>query len=290
MFHYRQLEEILNMTMSIYKHGQCIYDHLKTCSYEYEIDAYRVCTSHSLTNVQLNLVALIIEKNEEKQPFWYRVLKDLPYTSQELPKNFEESNFIELWLIESSQISDFQEIIKAAMNSSEVLMIDKDMLLIILNDAESITPIEMIGHLESEAMIAAKIYIGPKVESLSDLKRAYEETCQLKAYAHHEHDQIIDYKHVLFSKVLYELSDTKRQDIIQVYHDIYPVHLLNEELTETIHGFFTHNLNITDTANALFLHRNTLVYRLNKIHTLTHLDIRQFDDATKMKILLSLTT
>lgn len=288
MFQYKNLEEILGVQLGIYKHGQCIYKNIQHCNYEYDVESYKICTTQPLNNIQLDLVQLIIEKNEEKQPFWYRVLKDLPYTLNELPQNFESTMFYETWIIESSGILDHLEIIHAVMNTSEVLTINKDLLLILLNDQETVTPIEMIRHLEAEAMIASKIYVGPRVEDITQLKSAYEETLQLKQYGEYENDQIIDYRNVLFSKVLFELTDQKRQDIITAYEKIYPIQNLNEELIETIYGFFNHNLNVTDTANALFLHRNTLVYRLNKIHQITNLDIKQFEDANKMKILLSL--
>ena len=56
-----------------------------------------------------------------------------------------------------------------------------------------------------------------------------------------------------------------------------------EELT-TVYTFFDNNLNISDTARQLYVHRNTLVYRLEKIQKKTGLDVRVFDDALTFKI------
>ena len=57
----------------------------------------------------------------------------------------------------------------------------------------------------------------------------------------------------------------------------------DEELT-TVFSFFENNLNISETARQLYVHRNTLVYRLEKIQKKTGLDVRRFDDALTFKI------
>ena len=56
-----------------------------------------------------------------------------------------------------------------------------------------------------------------------------------------------------------------------------------EELT-TVYTFFDNNLNISQTARKLYIHRNTLVYRLEKTQNKTALDVRVFDDALTFKI------
>ena len=60
-------------------------------------------------------------------------------------------------------------------------------------------------------------------------------------------------------------------------HHIRPVG--DFELEQTALIFFENNLNITETANQLFIHRNTLIYRLNKLESITGYDIRKFNDA-----------
>ena len=64
-----------------------------------------------------------------------------------------------------------------------------------------------------------------------------------------------------------------------VFTDIFE----EEELT-TVYTFFDNNLNISETARRLYVHRNTLVYRLEKIQKKTGLDVRVFDDALTFKI------
>ena len=59
-----------------------------------------------------------------------------------------------------------------------------------------------------------------------------------------------------------------------------------EETLSTVDKFFENNLNISETARQLFVHRNTLVYRLEKIQKQTGLDVRVFEDALTFKIAL----
>ena len=61
---------------------------------------------------------------------------------------------------------------------------------------------------------------------------------------------------------------------------------LDEETLTTIHKFFENSLNVSETARQLYIHRNTLVYRIEKLQKETGLDIRNFDDALTFKIAL----
>ena len=61
---------------------------------------------------------------------------------------------------------------------------------------------------------------------------------------------------------------------------------LDHETLFTIQRFFENNLNVSETSRKLFVHRNTLVYRLEKIKKITGLDLREFEDAIVFKVAL----
>lgn len=63
---------------------------------------------------------------------------------------------------------------------------------------------------------------------------------------------------------------------------------INEFLLETLQGFFDNNLSISQTAKALFIHRNTLLYRLERVEKITGLDPKKFDDAVQLRIALKM--
>lgn len=64
--------------------------------------------------------------------------------------------------------------------------------------------------------------------------------------------------------------------------------LKDSELVESVSAFFNNNLNISETSRNAFLHRNTLLYRIEKIYKLTGLNVRNFDDALYFKLLMTI--
>ena len=82
------------------------------------------------------------------------------------------------------------------------------------------------------------------------------------------------------------------QDISAYYHNLLfnrsTSRLFNEEMLYTIEMFFKKDLNLSDTARQLYIHRNTLTYRLDKIEKIIGLDLRHFEDAVTFKMLLEM--
>ncbi|MCL2866347.1 MAG: helix-turn-helix domain-containing protein [Clostridia bacterium] len=97
----------------------------------------------------------------------------------------------------------------------------------------------------------------------------------------------------LYGKLIMErlLSDIPTE-LSASYHTLLfnrkTARLFNEEMLNTVDMFFKKDLNLSDTARQLYIHRNTLVYRLDKILRQTGLDLRKFDDAVTYKVLLEL--
>jgi len=90
----------------------------------------------------------------------------------------------------------------------------------------------------------------------------------------------------LFSKNLYQLPVNLCKIFIEeIFGDNIPSDL-DEETLNTLNKFFENNLNVSETSRQLFVHRNTLVYRIEKIQKSTGLDLRSFDDALTFKIAL----
>jgi len=101
-------------------------------------------------------------------------------------------------------------------------------------------------------------------------------------------ESIYIYSRLILERFLMELP----QDISAYYHGLLfnrkNQRLFNEEMLYTIEMFFKKDLNLSDTARQLYIHRNTLVYRLDKVQRQTGLDLRSFDDAITFKILMEL--
>ncbi len=96
-----------------------------------------------------------------------------------------------------------------------------------------------------------------------------------------------------FSRLVLErfLSEINRELGMRYFHMLFnrkTQRLFNEEMLHTIDMFFAKDLNLSDTARQLYIHRNTLVYRLDKIQRQTGLDLRKFEDAITFRMLLLL--
>ncbi len=120
-------------------------------------------------------------------------------------------------------------------------------------------------------------------ESYMEARKAIEVGRIFKA-----EESIYVYSRLILERFLMELP----QDISAYYHSLLfnrkNQRLFNEEMLYTIDMFFKKDLNLSDTARQLYIHRNTLVYRLDKVQKQIGLDLRSFEDAVTFKILMEL--
>ena len=97
---------------------------------------------------------------------------------------------------------------------------------------------------------------------------------------------IINYENLGIGRLIYQLPTTLCEMFLAEVFKKNPIDSLDEETLYTIKKFFENNLNVSETSRKLFVHRNTLVYRLEKIKKLTGLDLREFDHAIVFKVAL----
>jgi len=97
---------------------------------------------------------------------------------------------------------------------------------------------------------------------------------------------IINYESLGIGRLIYQLPTTTCEMFLSEVFKKNPIDALDDEMFTIIMKFFENNLNISETSRKLFVHRNTLVYRLDKIKKLTGLDLREFDQAIIFKVAL----
>ncbi len=139
-----------------------------------------------------------------------------------------------------------------------------------------------------ELHIRVVIGIGTIVGHIRELARAYKEA-QVAIEVGKVFDtekSIINYENLGIGRLIYQLPTTLCEMFLQEVFKKNPIDALDQETLFTINKFFENNLNVSETARKLFVHRNTLVYRLEKIKKLTGLDLREFDDAITFKVAL----
>ena len=130
--------------------------------------------------------------------------------------------------------------------------------------------------------------VGTVATHLRELARSYKEA-QIAIEVGKVFDTekfVINYENLGIGRLIYQLPTTLCEMFLQEVFKKNPIDALENETLFTIHKFFENNLNVSETARKLFVHRNTLVYRLEKIKKLTGLDLREFDDAITFKVAL----
>lgn len=140
--------------------------------------------------------------------------------------------------------------------------------------------------LNSEAMSSVRIAYGTIVGEIRQVSRSYKEAKMALDVGKifYMEKSIIAYNTLGIGRLIYQLPIPLCQMFMkEVFTEASPENFDEETLT-TINKFFENNLNVSETARQLYIHRNTLVYRLEKLQKSTGLDIRAFDDALTFKI------
>ena len=174
-----------------------------------------------------------------------------------------------------------------SINETDVAVIKQ------LNAVPSAEELERIARnmeetLKNELFIKTVIGIGTVAGHLRELSDAYKEaqTAIDVGKVFDTERSIINYENLGIGRLIYQLPTTLCEIFLSEVFKKNSIDSLDQETLFTINKFFENNLNVSETSRKLFVHRNTLVYRLEKIKKLTGLDLRQFDHAIVFKVAL----
>lgn len=146
----------------------------------------------------------------------------------------------------------------------------------------------IVAMMNSEAMLNVRVSFGTVVQELKDVSKSYKEAKMALEVGKifYAEKSIAAYSTLGIGRLIYQLPvNLCRLFIDEIFGENVPNDLDEETLT-TINKFFENNLNVSETSRQLFVHRNTLVYRIEKLQRSTGLDLRNFDDALTFKIAL----
>lgn len=185
-----------------------------------------------------------------------------------------------------------------AMGADDIIEIDETHIVMIRQLKAPISPEEteqmalnMLDTLNTEAMLSVKIAFAGTAERLSQLPLLYQNASSALEIGNvfYSAESILSYQKLGLGKLIHSLPREACEEYLREKLNDIDLYQLDEETLHTIHTFFDSGLSIAESARQLYIHRNTLVYRLEKIQKLTGLDIRQFDDAVTCKIAMMLS-
>jgi len=154
-------------------------------------------------------------------------------------------------------------------------------------DANKIAKV-MLDMLNTEAMSKVHIAYGTIVNEIKDVSRSYKEAKMALDVGKifYSNRNIVAYNNLGIGRLIYQLPMPLCKMFIREIFEGKSPDDFDEETLTTINKFFENSLNVSETSRQLYIHRNTLVYRLDKLQKSTNLDLRVFEDAITFKIAL----
>lgn len=146
----------------------------------------------------------------------------------------------------------------------------------------------IVDTLSGEYYTHCIVGVGTVVTGIRDLARSFKEA-QVSIEVGKVFDtekSIVTYDHLGIARLVYQLPTTLCETFLKEIFKKGSVESMDQETLFTIQKFFENSLNVSETSRKLFVHRNTLVYRLEKIKKITGLDLREFEDAIVFKVAL----
>jgi len=177
-----------------------------------------------------------------------------------------------------------------------VTAVDENSVILIKSLAKSQTYEEVqkiattiVDMMNTEAMLDVRVSYGTIVDELKDLSKSYKEAKMALEVGRifYAEKRVNAYNTLGIGRLIYQLPESLcRIFIDEIFGGKEVPDDLDEETLNTINKFFENNLNVSETSRQLFVHRNTLVYRIEKLEKSSGLDVRKFDDALTFKIAL----
>jgi carbohydrate diacid regulator len=155
-------------------------------------------------------------------------------------------------------------------------------------DSAMHTAQELLAAAQPEGETGIHIAFGTIVSELKEVSRSYKEAKMAMDVGKifFEEKEIIAYSSLGIGRLIYQLPIPLCKMFIREIFSSKSPDDFDEETLTTINKFFDNNLNVSETSRQLYIHRNTLVYRLDKLQKSTGLDLRVFEDAITFKIAL----
>ncbi len=146
----------------------------------------------------------------------------------------------------------------------------------------------ILDMLNTEAMTPVRVAYGTTINEIKDVSKSYKEAKMALDVGKifYSEENVIGYNNLGIGRLIYQLPIPLCKMFIREIFEGRSPDEFDDETLVTINKFFENNLNVSETSRQLYIHRNTLVYRLDKLQKSTGLDLRVFDDAITFKIAL----
>ncbi|HOO60942.1 MAG TPA: helix-turn-helix domain-containing protein [Bacillota bacterium] len=220
---------------------------------------------------------------------------DIPLKAREYKIPFATKRIVFIIRVSKADGAESLEILQNLFpdnKTQSVVAMDEETIVLVMDLGDSFNSFlvevssTILDNLNAESMIRAHIGIGMPAPTLRDIAKSYREAMlALRVGSIFESEQfIMRYDKLGLGRLIYQLPPTLCNMFLSEVFPKGAYESLDSDTLVTIASFFENNLNGSETSRKLFVHRNTLVYRLDKVQKITGLDLRSFDDAVLFKL------
>lgn len=182
--------------------------------------------------------------------------------------------------------NELVEIIKNSVDAKYIGNYQGNLIALIQEDNILEACSDLQKNILTELFIETLIVIGGRLEHAQQLSGLYNNCSEvlLLKQSFGINQKLFDYQSMLIYRLIASIDQNLKNSIIDRIFSSRFVEFLNNEIELTIEEMFRNNLNLTDTSARLYIHRNTLLYRIDKIYKLTGFDLRKFEDSMIFKL------
>ena len=293
----KELKDILKCEIEIIRGKEQVVEADRPMSYIRisNFDDYDLLVHKALTELETQFVIAWVQKGlalheacktstaETEMPLSQLLIDDEAYKHYHRPFPLP----IKLWRVLYKENQDeVKEVIRSAFGAMHHVSMSPNEIVIFVTEAE-FAPTDLLDMIEAEAYTSAQIAVGNTIHQLSELYEGYHQLEALMQLGRHlkQNTKIVTYEGLVLPLLIQRLKHPAVRELTNpsaILSEVLKEQLKSvgdDELEQTAMSFFECNLNISETAHKLFIHRNTLIYRLNKLETITGYDIRKFNDA-----------
>lgn len=200
---------------------------------------------------------------------------------------------VETGLEKDTVVSELLKNMFTVQNGDFVTAIDETNVIVVKsldeqsNDADIYSIAQsIVDTVSAEAMVNVRVGYGTVAAEIKDVSKSYKEAMMAVDVGKifYADRRVNSYNSLGIGRLIYQLPPNLCQMFIEeIFGDNDPSSF-DEEIVSTVYKFFENSLNVSETSRQLFIHRNTLVYRVEKLKSITGLDVRVFDDALTFMI------
>lgn len=261
--------------------------------------------AHNVGRIAASQLRLLLSANKEKydrDSFFQSLLMDnllLVDVHNRATKLHLDINLPRIvYIIESGKENDSMviELLKGMFSPQAgdfVTVIDENSIILIkaLEDDTRVEHLDLIAQsivdtISAEAMVDVRVGYGTVVNDLKDVSKSYKEAMMVMDVGRifFAERRVNSYSSLGIGRLIYQLpANLCKMFMDEIFKGTDPG-TIDEEILSTVYKFFENSLNVSETSRQLFIHRNTLVYRVEKLKAATGLDVRVFEDALTFRI------